>query len=58
MPDACTWRSASRTGWRLTPKRSASHCWRSRVPTGNSPVMIEAEMRSASVSGCVTTTSG
>ena len=46
-PPACNWRSASRTGVRLTPSVLASSAWRSCAPIGISPDMIRARMAAA-----------
>ena len=46
-PPDCSWRSASRTGVRLTPNSDASAAWRSCAPIGISPDMICWRMRPA-----------
>src|SRR5919107_1640228 len=47
VPVACSLRSASRTGVRLTEYSAARRSWRRRAPTGISPLMIRAWMLAA-----------
>jgi len=46
-PPVWSWRRASRTGVRLTPKSLASSAWRSWAPIGMSPDMIRSRILAA-----------
>src|SRR5690242_16273580 len=49
-PSAPSWRSASRTGMRLTENSAASASWSIRSPAGNFPLMMR--VRTASATAC------